>query len=508
MIAQWSGDGTLAEMENTPKAKLNLIHCYRSMNYIARHMEEKFGIPWMEYNFFGPSQIAESLRKIAALFDDKIQANAEAVIAKYQPLIDGIIAKYKPRLDGKKVMLYVGGLRPRHVVDAYHDLGMEVTGTGYEFAHSDDYQRTTHYTKEGTLIYDDVTAYEFEKFVEKLDPDLVGFGHQGKVRLPEDGQAVPPDALLGLLRPVPRLRRVRHLRPRHGHGDQQPRVEADQGSLGLTLIKRRRHRGAVLWNRRRRRRPVIPAWNFLETNMPQNPEKVTRSRFSCSASRNTRKSSRASGPILSSATPDEEVARVAEWTKTEEYKEKNFSREALTINPAKACQPLGAVFAAQGFEGTLPFVHGSQGCVAYYRSHLLASLQGAEFRGFLVDDRRRGGVRRPEQHDRRSGQYLQPVPAEDDRRPDHLHGRSHRRRPAGLHRQREEQGQHPAGLRRAPYAHTPAFVGSHVTGYDNMVKGILNYFWDAPDAAARVPKTTASTSFRASTATRSATTVN
>ena len=180
VIAQWSGDGTLAELENTPKAKVNLIHCYRSMNYIARHMEEKFNIPWMEYNFFGPSQIAESLRKIAALFDDKIQANAEAVIAKYQPLVDGIIAKYKPRLNGKKVMLYVGGLRPRHVVDAYHDLGMEVTGTGYEFAHNDDYQRTTHYTKEGTLIYDDVTAYEFEKFVEKLDPDLVASGIKEK----------------------------------------------------------------------------------------------------------------------------------------------------------------------------------------------------------------------------------------------------------------------------------------------------------------------------------------
>src|SRR5690606_9956024 len=39
VVAQWSGDGTIAEMENTPRVKLNLIHCYRSMNYIARHME-------------------------------------------------------------------------------------------------------------------------------------------------------------------------------------------------------------------------------------------------------------------------------------------------------------------------------------------------------------------------------------------------------------------------------------------------------------------------------------
>ncbi|PZA10417.1 nitrogenase molybdenum-iron protein alpha chain [Rhodopseudomonas palustris] len=180
VIAQWSGDGTIAELENTPKAKLNILHCYRSMNYITRHMEEKFGIPWVEYNFFGPSKIEASLREIASKFDDKIKDGAERVIAKYKPRMEAVIAKYRPRLEGKKVMLYVGGLRPRHVIGAYEDLGMEVVGTGYEFAHNDDYQRTTHYVKDGTLIYDDVTGYEFEKFVEKVRPDLVGSGVKEK----------------------------------------------------------------------------------------------------------------------------------------------------------------------------------------------------------------------------------------------------------------------------------------------------------------------------------------
>jgi nitrogenase molybdenum-iron protein beta chain len=31
---------------------------------------------------------------------------------------------------------------------------------------------------------------------------------------------------------------------------------------------------------------------------------------------------------------------------------------------------------------------------------------------------------------------------------------------------------------RVPFAHTPSFVGSHVTGYDNMLAGILKNFWD------------------------------
>ena len=65
----------------------------------------------------------------------------------------------------------------------------------------------------------------------------------------------------------------------------------------------------------------------------------------------------------------EKVREVFEWTTTEEYKDLNFKREALTIDPAKACQPLGAVLCSLGFEKTLPYVHGSQGCVAYFRTY-------------------------------------------------------------------------------------------------------------------------------------------
>lgn len=60
----------------------------------------------------------------------------------------------------------------------------------------------------------------------------------------------------------------------------------------------------------------------------------------------------------------EEIVRVQEWINTEEYKEKNFARKALVVNPAHACQPLGAQMVAHGFEGSLPFVHGSQGWCA------------------------------------------------------------------------------------------------------------------------------------------------
>jgi nitrogenase molybdenum-iron protein beta chain len=45
-------------------------------------------------------------------------------------------------------------------------------------------------------------------------------------------------------------------------------------------------------------------------------------------------------------------------------------RQALTINPAKTCQPIGAMYAALGVHRCLPHSHGSQGCCAYHRSTL------------------------------------------------------------------------------------------------------------------------------------------
>lgn len=45
-------------------------------------------------------------------------------------------------------------------------------------------------------------------------------------------------------------------------------------------------------------------------------------------------------------------------------------RKALTINPAKTCQPVGAMYAALGIHNCLPHSHGSQGCYSYHRSAL------------------------------------------------------------------------------------------------------------------------------------------
>ncbi|MGP6191747.1 MAG: nitrogenase molybdenum-iron protein subunit beta [Vulcanimicrobiaceae bacterium] len=173
---------------------------------------------------------------------------------------------------------------------------------------------------------------------------------------------------------------------------------------------------------------------------------------------------------------DEEVERVREWTKTDEYREKNFARQALTINPAKACQPLGAVFAAVGFESTLPFVHGSQGCVAYYRSHFSRHFKeptSCVSSSMTEDAAVFGGLKNMvEGLANAYNMYKPKMIAVSTTCMAEVIGDDLNAFIKGA----KEKGSVPEAF-DVPFAHTPAFVGSHITGYDNVIKGILEHFW-------------------------------
>ena len=45
-------------------------------------------------------------------------------------------------------------------------------------------------------------------------------------------------------------------------------------------------------------------------------------------------------------------------------------RVALRVNPCKTCQPVGAIYCALGVHRCMPHSHGSQGCVSYHRTFL------------------------------------------------------------------------------------------------------------------------------------------
>jgi len=159
-------------------------------------------------------------------------------------------------------------------------------------------------------------------------------------------------------------------------------------------------------------------------------------------------------------------------------------RKSLTVNPAKTCQPVGAMYAALGIHGCLPHSHGSQGCCAYHRSTLTRHYKEpvmAATSSFTEGASVFGGqanlvnaintifsVYDPEIIAVHSTCLSETIG--DDL--GQIVGKA------------REDGKIPEG-KHVIHASTPSYVGSHVTGYANMLEGIVKHFATSTDEVKR-----------------------
>lgn len=149
-------------------------------------------------------------------------------------------------------------------------------------------------------------------------------------------------------------------------------------------------------------------------------------------------------------------------------------RSALKINPAKTCQPIGAMYAALGIHSCMPHSHGSQGCCAYHRSHLTRHFKepvAATTSSFTEGASVFGGMANLQQALINIFSIYNPeVVAVHTTCLSEVIGDDI---PTIIKKAREE-GKIPEG-KTVIHANTPSFVGSNVTGYSNMCVGIVNY---------------------------------
>lgn len=145
-------------------------------------------------------------------------------------------------------------------------------------------------------------------------------------------------------------------------------------------------------------------------------------------------------------------------------------RTALRINPAKTCQPVGAMYAALGVHACLPHSHGSQGCCSFHRMYLTRHFKDpamAASSSFTEGASVFGG-----------GSNLKTAAKNifDIYNPDII----------AVHTTclSETIGDDlnsiiqtidiPEG-KYVVHTNTPSYKGSHITGFSNMVSGFINY---------------------------------
>lgn len=154
-----------------------------------------------------------------------------------------------------------------------------------------------------------------------------------------------------------------------------------------------------------------------------------------------------------------------------------LERTALTVNPAKTCQPIGAMYAALGVHSCLPHSHGSQGCCSYHRSTLTrhykepvmaatsSFTEGASVFGgqanLLQAIQTIFGVYNPEVIAIHTTCLSETIG--DDL--------------VQIIAKAVGEGKVPEG-KHVIHCNTPSYVGSHVTGFSNMTKALVTYFAD------------------------------
>ncbi len=164
-----------------------------------------------------------------------------------------------------------------------------------------------------------------------------------------------------------------------------------------------------------------------------------------------------------------------------------MERSALRINPAKTCQPVGAMYAALGLHRCLPHSHGSQGCCAYHRSHLTRHFKEpvmASTSSFTEGASVFGGLSNLTTALANIFSVYDPdVVAVHTTCLSETIGDDI---PTCIAKAREE-GLVPEG-KHVFHASTPSYVGSHISGFSNMAAAMANSFAEEVTSRRRPPK--------------------
>jgi nitrogenase molybdenum-cofactor synthesis protein NifE len=176
-----TGDSKVKDIAAAHKAKLNVVQCQKSSNYLAMEMEEKYEIPFLKVNFFGVEETANSLREVAEFFNDpEMIKKTEELVETELERLKAEISKYKEKLTGKRVAVYVGGNKAWSLIRAFEELEMEVIMTGTQNGLPEDYERIKETVKDGTLVVDDANSMELARLLKRYRPDLIVSGAKEK----------------------------------------------------------------------------------------------------------------------------------------------------------------------------------------------------------------------------------------------------------------------------------------------------------------------------------------
>ncbi len=328
ILSRITGDAAFEEITYAHRAKLNVVVCSRALINIAREMERKYGIPYIEVSFFGKTEMSKAMRLIASRlqntekFNDKIPLNppsylptgrlqrgrlfpsikrdkgvfpslskrgegrfsdkVEAIIGREEKQLEKRLRQYQ-HLRGKRAVLYTGGVKSWSFISALMDLGIDIVAIGTKKSSFEDEEKMKEIAGEDAPLVEDVTPKNLLKLMRERNADILVAGGRNQYLAIKEGF------------PFVDVNQERHI----AYAGYEGLVNlAEQISNSIRFYERVRGQGS---------------W-VIENKLAPCPL-----------------------PLAS-------------------------QKRDIVINPLKHSQSIGAAIAFQGIDRALPIIHGAQGC--------------------------------------------------------------------------------------------------------------------------------------------------
>ena len=197
ILSKITGDSTFEEITWAHQAKLNVVVCSRALINVAREMERTYGIPFVEASFFGSTEIAKALRKIAEMLqkaEDRIQktdgndlkAAVENVIKSEEKKLKEALKPYQ-HLRGKKAVLYTGGVKSWSFISALRDLGIEIVAVGTKKSTIEDEEKMKELLGPHAPLVEDVTPKNLLRLLKGRNADILVAGGRNQYLAIKEG---------------------------------------------------------------------------------------------------------------------------------------------------------------------------------------------------------------------------------------------------------------------------------------------------------------------------------
>ncbi len=178
VLSRITGDSSFDEITRAHQAGLNVVVCSRALINVAHGMERRYGIPYVEVSFFGKTEMAKALRKIAAkgiehgAWGREIAKKVEEVITAEEQKLSAGLKPYED-LKGKKAVLYTGGVKSWSFISALQDLGINIAAVGTKKSTFEDEEKMKMILGENAPLIEDTAPGNLLRLLRENSADML-----------------------------------------------------------------------------------------------------------------------------------------------------------------------------------------------------------------------------------------------------------------------------------------------------------------------------------------------